>query len=367
MLSSNLVSNYRPCFFARFFGVLLFIVTVWIIIRWKIKYSEPQIITYTHHHTDHTPVILLWTLYFNIHWRIEEGVKECARYKCYFTANKDFIHNSSAVVFHSWARHLLPDVLKAVKLAVPRPQNQRWVYMNRESPVNSPTHHFLRNWHIFNWTLTYKLDSDVVGKYFNVRPGQFQNGFDSHKDYLEEKTIEVSALISNCMYNRLKVVRSLMEHINVNLMGKCNNNRMSAKHIQLQIRRSKFYFAFENSLCLDYVTEKTYKNSYENEAVPVILSGANLSNPQIVPPGSYIDATKFKSAKELADYLKYVGSSKERYNKFFEWRDKWSITRVAWDCNLCKKLHESSPEETKVYTDLSGLYDRDECQSYNRW
>ncbi len=53
----------------------------------------------------------------------------------------------------------------------------------------------------------------------------------------------------------------------------------------------------------------------------MIFSGADLSNPEIVPQGSYIDGTKFAGAKELADYLKQVGSDPKLYNKFFEWRD----------------------------------------------
>ena len=316
------------------------------------------------------PVVLFWTLLFAHSWPFGEGIRYCGTVKCYFTQKRELYLTSSAVVFHSSGAHFLTDFLAVISLK--RPRKQRWVYMNGESPVRSPIHYIL-NRPFFNWTMTYRLDSDIKGTYALIVPGNpFHNGFDRHRNYLKGKTIDVSALISHCTYDRLKLVWSLMKYINVNLMGACNGKWLSLSDSHSQIRRSKFYLAFENSLCLDYVTEKTYKNSYENEAVPVILSGANLSNPQIVPPGSYIDATKFKSAKELADYLKYVGSSKEHYNKFFEWRDKWNIDTDSWNtrwCHLCEKIHKTNGSSQKqYYTDLSGLYDKErECKPYIKW
>ena len=321
----------------------------------------------THLKPNHRPLILFWTLFYNEPWPIN-GERHCGEYTCDFTSNKKLFYNSSALIFSPHGRHFMSDVLFAKSFD--RPPWQRWVFADGESPMHSPVHHFLKGQPLFNWSVSYRLDSDVRGVYGITFPGQFRNGFDRQRNYLEGKTIDVSALISNCAYDRLKLVWSLMKYININLMGTCNGKWLSFNDSHSQIRRSKFYLAFENSLCVDYVTEKLYKNGYMNGAVPVIVSGANLSNPLIVPPGSYIDATKFKSAKELADYLKYVGSSKERYNKFFEWRDKWNINATDWAvmCNLCKKLHESSPEDTKVYTDLSNLYVKEkECIPYFKW
>ena len=315
------------------------------------------------------PLVLFWTLYFINPWPAAlEGVHHCGPYMCNFTRNREYFHNSRAVIFHFRAMHLLTDLLHATSLK--RVSKQWWIMMNEEPPTYSKIYPFLRNYPVFNWTMTYRIDSDISGIYAVVSPGVFRDGFDPKRNYLENKTIEVSGMISNCIYHRMRAVKALMKHINVNLMGKCSGNK--AAGAESQIRRSKFYLAFENTLCVDYVTEKTYKNAYQNEAVPIILSGANLSNPQIVPPGSYIDASKFKSAKELADYLKYVGGNKEVYNKFFEWRAKWDIRLATWTsllCSVCKKIHESnSTLNSKVYTDLSGMYDKEkECTSYIKW
>ena len=55
-----------------------------------------------------------------------------------------------------------------------------------------------------------------------------------------------------------------------------------------------FYFAFENSLCDDYVTEKFY-NAFRADMIPVVLNGVNMS--RIAPQHSYIDVKEFETVK----------------------------------------------------------------------
>ena len=105
-----------------------------------------------------------------------------------------------------------------------------------------------------------------------------------------------------------------------------------------------FFLAFENYLCEDYIT---YRNALKNEIVPVIISGANLSNPEVVPSNSFINGLDFKRVVDLADYMKKIGSDPQLYNSFFKWRDEWSIIdggtyRIA--CDVCNKLYEPNHE-----------------------
>ena len=44
------------------------------------------------------------------------------------------------------------------------------------------------------------------------------------------------------------------------------------------------------SLCRFF---KTFANAFTHEVVPVIMSGANLSNPLLIPQGSYINARSY--------------------------------------------------------------------------
>lgn len=58
-------------------------------------------------------------------------------------------------------------------------------------------------------------------------------------------------------------------------------------------RDYKYYLAFENSLCRDYVTEKFYKPLLYT-TVPVVYGGADYEVAG-APPNSYIDVRKFSS------------------------------------------------------------------------
>ena len=72
-------------------------------------------------------------------------------------------------------------------------------------------------------------------------------------------------------------------------------------------RDYKFYLAFENSLCRDYVTEKFY-NPLLYWTVPVAYGGADYEAIG-APPNSYIDVRKFESARHLADYLTFLNKN----------------------------------------------------------
>ena len=94
-----------------------------------------------------------------------------------------------------------------------------------------------------------------------------------------------------------------------------------------------------------YLLKKPKKNGLMYGTVPVIMSGANLSNPALIPPNSLINARKFKTAKVLADFLKNVGSRPSLYNEFFKWKDNWFIHPIGKDpkefpCRICNKLYD---------------------------
>ena len=78
----------------------------------------------------------------------------------------------------------------------------------------------------------------------------------------------------------------------------------------------KVYLSFENSACVDYITEKVWRILTMN-VVPVVLGGADYK--RHLPPHSFIDVRDFRSAKHLADYLLMLGNNDALYRKYFEW------------------------------------------------
>ena len=312
--------------------------------------------------------ILLFTTYFRKSWPIKlgDGVIDCGQYKCNVTRNETKLQTSDAVVFHAWSSNL--DMYIKIAQKYKRSLTQRWIFCNRESPDPRSFQRTIHN-SVFNWTMTYKLNSDIWYPYGEVRPGIHRSGFDPKMNYLDGKNKSVIAVISNCNPLRLNMVKKLKQYIDVDIYGKCGEKLCCWS----LLKKYKFFLSFENSVCADYITEKTYRNAYNEDLVPVILSGGNLSNPAVVPQGSFIDASKFTSAQKLANYLKQVGSNSILYNKFFEWRAHWATSDIRIEsteatCRICKKLHETSSNSVKIYEDLRKWFNKTvDCRPHPIW
>ena len=102
----------------------------------------------------------------------------------------------------------------------------------------------------------------------------------------------------------------------------------------------KFYLAFENSLCQDYLSEKFY-NALVHRAVPVVLSGADMS--LRAPPHSFINVEDFNSTSELAAFLTRLAADEERLASYFWWRDYYEVVvRTTLTLKLLKCLLKKS-------------------------
>ncbi|CAB4056182.1 FUT-1 [Lepeophtheirus salmonis] len=114
----------------------------------------------------------------------------------------------------------------------------------------------------------------------------------------------------------------------------------------------KFYFAFENSLCQDYVTEK-YFQALRLPVVPVVYGRVNYT--AISPPHSFINVRDFKNPKALAEYLMYLDKNDTAYSEYFKWKldGHYKISSFPQEvqktlCNLCHKLNNL--EHRPAYT-----------------
>ena len=206
--------------------------------------------------------------------------------------------------------------------------------------------------------------------YYVIKPGVFRGGFDPKRNYLAEKTEMAAILVSNCVKMRMKWISRLSQHINVKVYGGCGPYKCSRKdHSKCLsiLRKHKFYLSFENSFCHDYVTEKLYGNALSNGIVPVVLSDVNFSDPTIIPPGAVINALDFPSVKELAEYMKKVGSNSTLYNSYFKWHSKYTVVEhkhpERW-CSVCQRL-VTDRSSSKVYKDIATWYSsKRQCKPY---
>lgn len=162
----------------------------------------------------------------------------------------------------------------------------------------------------FNLTWTYKLNSDVPYPYIAVRNNRSEvigpkinmQWIDVNKmlptsedvvSKLKGKSIAAAWITSNCktINRRLEFAINLSSELSkyghyVDFYGACGNytcekipghrnGDISGCSHKIQ-SDYYFYFAFENSFCEDYVTEKLL-HGLKNFAVPVVYGGANYS------------------------------------------------------------------------------------------
>jgi hypothetical protein len=174
-------------------------------------------------------------------------------------------------------------------------------------------------------------------------------------------------VVSNCKApsRRLDIANELSKYIKVDLFGSkscgktvkpCTiprNKSSSAVNCHPEISLNyKFYLAFENSLCVDYVTEKFF-NVLGTEMIPIVYGGADYKS--LFPSYSYIDVLDFPTIKKLGEFLQDLSSNLTKWRKYFEWRKDYSVVRhgyLSGCCEICEKLTQNRTESTSVYKDI---------------
>ena len=194
------------------------------------------------------------------------------------------------------------------------------------------------------------------------------------------KTNFAIAVISHCptQSKRSKVIAALKKYVPVHVYGHCGDSDIdltkrdcfrSCNHTCMReiFRQYKYYLAFENSLCKDYITEKLYK-VLDLPIIPVVYGGANYSDH--LPANSYINVLDFQRAKQLSIFLTTVASSADKYLSYFKWRRDYQVVestkvckkKTPWldvdpqaFCNLCEFLHKSDNTK-KVIKNIKALW-----------
>ena len=249
-----------------------------------------------------------------------------------------------------------------------RPPRQRFVFFTQESPQTMTTFDPENYDNFFNWTMTYRFDSDVrllYGRFHSVNSTVVNDTSQSDRRQRKKKTNTIAWMVSHCetASKREEYVRQLQDHIAVDVYGHCgtfecarnDSHWLSSPECYVQLASQyKFYLSFENSFCNDYVTEKFF-SVLQHDLVPIVLGSADYS--LIAPSHSYIDVAQFKSPADLAAYLLQLDADEELYDKYFEWKSQFVVeagvnqmSRHAF-CDLCAKLHEEGIS-TKSYASM---------------
>ena len=261
-----------------------------------------------------------------------------------------------------------------------RPKYQRFIFFAQESPSSMvqslPDIISMRNY--FNWTMTYRTNSDIPFLYGRIEPEttapktreetlRLMQNFNRHhiENYAANKTKLAAWMVGHCDTPGLRelYVRQLAKWIPIDVYGRCGNLSCSRnnKHAysdpecyRMLESKYKFYLSFENSICEEYVTEKFFE-IMTRDIVPIVYGGADYN--RIAPRHSFIDAMQF-TPEALAQYLRILDANDGLYNEFFWWKRHYKVEAGLHQmarrgfCDLCKKLHQDQ-SASKYYPDLA--------------
>ncbi|XP_055897001.1 alpha-(1,3)-fucosyltransferase C-like isoform X2 [Biomphalaria glabrata] len=286
--------------------------------------------------------------------------------KCEVTTDEKRFNEADVVVFYS---HMYT-VDRTPPQKVP---GQKWVFFTVETHLYSENAHFgePRWWNKFDWTMSYRYDSEFWHGYVRMRPRVTPLSEDvmerqrkNWKQKFANKTKLVAWFVSHCPTDSLreKYVEQLSKHIPVDIYGKCGTLKCEDRKECLKLLDNdyKFYLSFENSLCVDYVTEKLLNVLELNTLVPVVRGGANYDS--LFPPNSVINVKDFPSPEKLAQYLKELASNEEEYIKKLQWVWQYEVLGPNLPfCHLCQALHAVGPISC-VYENVYHWWSHNTCR-----
>lgn len=317
---------------------------------------------------------------------------QCIITSCIFTFDQTLIDQSDIVVFY---------IQTMTDFPTNRNPHQRFVLFQLETPTTDNIPRILDDYRVrhryFNWTMTYRWDSDIVyrGDYgyiaeksainnSGIRTRQLKDwSYEIHKtrnslsaiqrerknatsmeNIVKRKTKLVAWFVSHCFTHvrREEYVYKLRQYIPIDIFGACNHRDCPYDCNEMLSNDYKFYLAFENSWCEDYVTEKFYRPLMYN-TVPIVMGGADYN--RFAPPNSYINARDYDSPKKLAEYILFLDSTDSLYIRYFEWKKHFDILLPDHYglCDLCRMAHDTTAA-FKIYSDIKQWWiDQGGCEN----
>ena len=177
-------------------------------------------------------------------------------------------------------------------------------------------------------------------------------------NFAENKTGQVAWFVSNChaRNNRLEYAEQLGEYIGVDVFGDCGTKfcARNSPECGRKLRQYKFYLAFENSNCVDYITEEFWLNGLQNDILPIVMGPSIQDYEAVAPPKSFIHVDSFDSPEDLAEFLHILDSDDDLYNEYFAWKQLGDFIDTKFFCRVCSMLHYSThTEERQVIEDIT--------------
>ena len=273
--------------------------------------------------------------------------------QCIITKDQRDYAKSTGIVFDvhhfDWGIYTFPTA---------RAPWQSWIMASEESQIRSMNGEKFVKADLdftFNMTLTFHRNSDVHLSYQTFM--KLKKPKKKMANHALGRTRSTLWVVSNCKTpsKRILYVRQLQKSgLKVDIRGRCAKRPVcKSKKIDCLNnlkRKYKFYLAFENSNCKDYITEKLW-DALRDGLLPVCL-GARMSDyTRIAPPNSFLHVENFTSPRELANHLNYLDKNDDAYNRYFEWKKQLTpAPNLSGMCDLCDILHRNETRTIKMST-----------------
>uniref|UniRef100_A0A914I871 Fucosyltransferase n=1 Tax=Globodera rostochiensis TaxID=31243 RepID=A0A914I871_GLORO len=282
-----------------------------------------------------SPLLLMWDVDFG------NNLRGCADWNCRVTRDRKRLRDADAVFFTA-----VPEDVQPLG-------HQYFVHYSQESPVHSL---YGSADQPFNMSFGFRMDTPAASPYgfaarlaFESEP-KIEFWHKTVNESISGKRKAMAWFVSNCgaPSGRNWVADELQRHgVQVDVFGTCGTlscPKGPSCHRMLD-RDYFFYFAAENSICKDYLTEKIWDQGLGSLTVPVILRRS--VGQHLLPPNSFIAVDDFASVAKLADYLTALVDNTDQYFEYFRWRANFaavplnSLTdpmaeRLFGVCQVCR-------------------------------
>lgn len=145
----------------------------------------------------------------------------CPFSECILTRDTSVISQADAVLFN-----MPPIKFEDFPIDPHRRPEQRYVFLSPEPPVLFGEHHIEKFNGLFNWTMSYRRDSDILYSYGQVEPVDNESKKPSSIKS-NQKTKMLAWFVSHCFTHsrREAYVELLKKHIDIDIYGDCYGNQ----------------------------------------------------------------------------------------------------------------------------------------------
>ncbi|EYB93249.1 hypothetical protein Y032_0184g975 [Ancylostoma ceylanicum] len=320
------------------------------------------------------PLIVAWTRYFS-HTLKEPllGTLKNCRYQCEFIDRREqALYNRSASAYVMHGRDLnVSDLPKT------GPEHMNVLFL-LESPHHSGSAIYRVPPNFFNATITYRRDSRYFypyGAFSPLLPNDDNSSVITEEQVLtavRRKKRGSLIFVSNCHTSskREDIIRKLGRFTEVTVRGGCEKQLLVDKSLASSscksecsdnelIANHRFYIAFENSICNDYITEKFFMRASQM-LVPVVMRRRYYERAGI-PPRAFIALDDFRNVKEMGQYLNYLRNNDTEYMKYFEWTAHFRKPSMYHSNALCKLCEDIYNGKKVILNNIKQYYEENQC------